>query len=152
ADGLRGVLLDFLRNRRVVARDVDGNFDALHRQVLVDALFDQPTLAPRRLHADPGFGALERAVAHQEAAEPARALTADRHPVPVAERAVLDEEVLARGAAGLDGLRRFDRDVIVAGVDRAARDVDVPAGRVDAVGVRRVLGRLDRDAVDGHVL
>src|SRR5205807_2256460 len=113
--------------------DRDRRADVLHREVATGDLFDDAATVARRLDANAVVCALEGAVLDRDVAYAAADVAADRRAVPVLERAIGDEHVLKRLFLRI----RFERDVVVANINRAmAYEYVATARRVNAVSVR----------------
>src|SRR5580698_9357661 len=98
--------------------------------VFVDDVLHQAALLGIGLDADAVIRPVDGEVANQNGARAAVGFAADRHTVPGVEVIVRDGHL--RGGTGS---ARLDGDIIVAGVDGAVRDGDVPRiARVDGVG------------------
>ena len=94
-------------------------------------------------------GVFKRAALHEEIADAGFRFAADRDAMAVQKSAVGHGHIFRRLAADPAA---FERDVVVAGVDRAAANEHVAGvGGIDAVGVRRIRGREDGHVFDQHL-
>ena len=130
---------------RVIRIHVDGILGVTDADIVIDYILNESAAAGIGFDTDTVIGAVYRKIRHPNRAGAPIGFTPDRQAVTAIEMVVRDGHVRRRRA-----VTGFDSDIVVTGVDEAMSDGDVSGvTRIDAIGVARVLRRIDSDAPGG---
>src|SRR5262249_29441769 len=122
--------------------------DRFHGEIFVEKILQQAAAPASGLDPDARIGGLKAAILDLQVFDSAAGSRADGHTVAAQEYAVGDGEVLIARSARARGLNRY---IVVAAIDCAVADEEIPPGGVDAVSVGSIFGGSNGDAFNRNV-